>query len=199
MAKLLVNVRRKGCGFAGSSLRKIANKLRKTANRWTATNRSKVITREIRPSGYYSRSKENRKQRERREAEKRGKAAPAVTRSSFANFHEENQVTTHLQCNLETSSVRNSITLPTILTSALLSALSFTEKYLFLGNLQVSLTVTINVALQSVNIPRLYCVLIHKSDILFWSRLFSSILRAREITAFYTKLTESKVVAALCT
>lgn len=50
MAKLLVNVRRKGRGFAASSLRKIANKLRKTPNRRTATNRSKVITREIRPS-----------------------------------------------------------------------------------------------------------------------------------------------------
>jgi hypothetical protein len=50
MVELLVNVHRKGCGFAGSSLRKIANKLRKTANHWTATNRSKVITREIRPS-----------------------------------------------------------------------------------------------------------------------------------------------------
>lgn len=125
MAKLLVNVRRKDRGFAGSSLRKIANKLCKTANRQTATNRSKVITREIRPVGYYSRKR--RKQAREEAEEGREVRVQVVTRSSFANFRQQNQVTAHRECNLERSA-RNSITLPTILTFALLSVLSvFTE------------------------------------------------------------------------
>lgn len=75
MAKLLVNVRRKGRGFAGNSLRKIANKLCKTANRRTATNHSKVITRKIRPSVITlevkktgERKRRDRKPKKRREA-----------------------------------------------------------------------------------------------------------------------------------
>lgn len=71
MAKLLVNVRRKGRGFAGSSLRKIANKLCKTANRRTATNRSKVITREIRPSVITLEAKKIDKEAERQETKGR--------------------------------------------------------------------------------------------------------------------------------
>lgn len=94
MAKLLVNVRRKGRGFAGNSRRKIANKLCKTANRRTATNHSKVITRKIRPSVITLEVKKTGEEAERQKTEKRQMLAIVVTWSSFANFRQRNQVTT---------------------------------------------------------------------------------------------------------
>lgn len=132
MAKLLVNVRRKGRGFAGSSLRKIANKLCKTANRRTATNRSKVITREIRPSVITLEGEENRRGSgetgNQRKAEKSVRSSRhAVKLCEFSRTKSSYSLSTHRECNLETSA-RDSITLPTILTFTLLSVLSvFTE------------------------------------------------------------------------
>jgi len=70
---------------------------------------------------------------------KQGKAGVCSSHNAV-KLREQNQVTIHLQCNLEMSSVKDSIT-RAILTLALLSALSFTEKYLFPGNFRVSSTI----------------------------------------------------------
>jgi len=72
-----------------------------------------------------------------------GKAGVCSSHNAV-KLREQNQVTIHLQCNLEMSSVKDSITLPAILTLALLSALSFTEKYLFPGNFRVPSTVQLH-------------------------------------------------------
>lgn len=114
MAKLLVNVRRKGRGFAGSgSLRKIANKLRKTANRRTATNRSKVITREIRPPVITRESEENRRGSRRKKKRGEDQRKAGVTRPGLCEFTaNEIKLLPTLRYNFGTPSATDSITFP---------------------------------------------------------------------------------------
>lgn len=130
MAKLLVNVRQKGRGFAGNSLRKIANKLCKTANRRTATNHSKVITRKIRSSVITLEVKktgggsgETEKKDQKEDTGARGTCHVV----KLYEFPRTKSSYSPREYNFKMSSARNSIIFPTMLTFTFLSALSFTE------------------------------------------------------------------------